>query len=142
MTDTTLLPCPFCGARAETDFIRELHSYQIECRDVFGCSARVVRDSELHAAEAWNRRAPADALPPELTSIARPTSTAAVEVAAPSGAAREPLADEQIEKLCAEIGFTNWPEWDGGTFQEMWMQLARAIEAAHGITAAQKGGNQ
>ena len=52
---------------------------------------------------------------------------------APSAPAREPLTDEQIEKLCAEIGFTNWPEWDGGTFQEMWMQLARAIEAAHGI---------
>ena len=79
MTDTTLLPCPFCGARAETDFIRELHSYQIECRDVFGCSARVVRDSELHAAEAWNRRAPADALPPELTSIAKQASTAATQ---------------------------------------------------------------
>ena len=222
MTDAnTLTPCPFCGERAETYFIPERHSYQIECSDVFGCTARVTRDSEQAAIEAWNLRAPApasqpvgmepvyqigqpfpfdpentwrdaskdaydvwmpnrrriiytaaqvqamlaaaprnaplydpddvafptqrcadgvDALPPELASTARPTSIAAVEVAAPSGAAREPLADEQIEKLCAEIGFTNWPEWDGGTFQEMWMQLARAIEAAHGITAAQKGG--
>lgn len=78
-----------------------------------------------------------DALPPELASTAKHASTAAVEVAALSMPARVPLADEQIEKLCAEIGFTNWPEWDGGTFQEMWMQLARAIEAAHGITAAQ-----
>lgn len=66
--------------------------------------------------------------------------SACKEVASLRAAAHKPLADEQIEKLCAEIGFTNWLEWDGGTFQEMWMQLARAIEAAHGITAAQKGG--
>ena len=62
------------------------------------------------------------------------------ELASLRAAAHKPLTEEQIEKLCAEIGFTNWPEWDGGTFQEMWMQLARAIEAAHGIIAAQKGG--
>lgn len=80
-----------------------------------------------------------DALPPELASTAA-EEVAAAEVAAPIAPAREPLTDEQIEKLCAEIGFTSWPEWDGGTFQEMWMQLARAIEAAHGITAAKKGG--
>ena len=85
MTDTsTLLPCPFCGERAETDFIPEHHSYQIECSDSMGCTARVTRDSEEAAIEAWNRRAPAAALPPELTSIARPTSIAAAEVAAPS----------------------------------------------------------
>lgn len=66
--------------------------------------------------------------------------SACKELASLRAAAHKPLADEQIEKLCAEIGFTNWPEWDGGTFQEMRMQLARAIEAAHGITAAQKGG--
>lgn len=65
MTDTnTLSPCPFCGERAETDFISEHHSYQIECRDVFGCTARVTRDSELGAIEAWNRRAPAPASQP------------------------------------------------------------------------------
>lgn len=57
MTDTnTLAPCPFCGARAETDFIPEYHSYQIECSDFFGCTARVTRDSELGAIEAWNLR--------------------------------------------------------------------------------------
>ena len=78
MTDAnTLSPCPFCGERAETDFIPEHHSYQIECSDSMGCTARVTRDSEEAAIEAWNRRAPAAALPPELTSIAKQASTAA-----------------------------------------------------------------
>ena len=90
--------------------------------------------------EPYQRSADGTDVPPELASTARPASIAAVEVAAPSAPERVPLADEQIEKLCAEIGFTSWPEWDGGTFQEMWMQLARAIETAHGITAAQNGG--
>ena len=58
MTDTnTLAPCPFCGERAETDFIPEHHSYQIECSDSIGCTARITRDSELGAIEAWNCRA-------------------------------------------------------------------------------------
>ena len=61
MTDTnTLSPCPFCGARAETDFILAHHSYQIECSDFFGCTARVTRDSELGAIEAWNLRTDAE----------------------------------------------------------------------------------
>ena len=59
------------------------------------------------------------------------------ELASPRAAAHKPLTDEQIEKLCAEIGFTSWPEWDGGALQEMWMQLARAIEAAHGCCCAE-----
>ena len=58
MTDTnTLAPCPFCGERAETDFIPEHHSYQIACSDSIGCTARITRDSELGAIEAWNCRA-------------------------------------------------------------------------------------
>lgn len=62
MTDsTTLTTCPFCGERAETDFIPEHHSYQIECSDSMGCTARVTRDSKLGVIEAWNRRAPAPA---------------------------------------------------------------------------------
>ena len=65
MTDTTTLPpCPFCGERAETDFIPEHHSYQIECSDSMGCTARVTRDSEEAAIEAWNLRAPAPASQP------------------------------------------------------------------------------
>ena len=56
MTDT-LAPCPFCGERAETDFIPEHHSYQIECSDSIGCTARITRDSEFGAIEAWNCRA-------------------------------------------------------------------------------------
>lgn len=53
----TLAPCPFCGERAETDFIPEHHSYQIACSDSIGCTARITRDSELGAIEAWNCRA-------------------------------------------------------------------------------------
>ena len=65
MTDAnTLTPCPFCGERAETYFIPERHSYQIECSDVFGCTARVTRDSEEAAIEAWNLRVPAPAPAP------------------------------------------------------------------------------
>ena len=56
-----LEPCPFCGEQAETDFIPEHHSYQIECSDSMGCTARVTRDSVLGAIEAWNRRAPSSA---------------------------------------------------------------------------------
>lgn len=63
----TLAPCPFCGERAETDFIPEHHSYQIACSDSIGCTARITRDSELGAIEAWNCRAalaaPAQAVP-------------------------------------------------------------------------------
>lgn len=57
MSETKLKPCPFCGERAETDFIPEHHSYQIECSDSIGCTARITRDSELGAIEAWNCRA-------------------------------------------------------------------------------------
>jgi len=55
-----LLPCPFCGADAETDFIPEEDSYQIECRNSFGCTARVTLDSELAVVSAWNRRTPTE----------------------------------------------------------------------------------
>ena len=65
MTDTSALStCPFCGERAQTYFIPERHSYQIECSDVFGCTARVTQDSEQAAIEAWNLRAPAPASQP------------------------------------------------------------------------------
>lgn len=70
MTDANALtPCPFCGERAETDFIPEHHSYQIECSDVFGCTARVTRDSEQAAIKAWNLRAPAPAASEALITI-------------------------------------------------------------------------
>ena len=61
MSETELKPCPFCGERAETDFIPEHHSYQVECSDSIGCTARITRDSELGAIEAWNCRAALDA---------------------------------------------------------------------------------
>ena len=134
MTDAnTLTPCPFCGERAETYFIPERHSYQIECSDVFGCTARVTRDSEEAAIEAWNRRAPAAALPPELSSIAKQASIAAAEVTAPSGPAREPLSQERLQFLSGE--YEDIPE-EGVAFRDGW----RSAEMHHGITAAQKGG--
>ena len=168
MTDTsTLLPCPhlescpWCGCALYAVWRRANPRASCKTEGCFGRKMAVVNLDDPSDVAAWNRRALAPAsqpvatpagmepyqrsadgtdVPPELASTARPASIAAVEVAAPSAPVRVPLADEQIEKLCAEIGFTSWPEWDGGTFQEMWMQLARAIETAHGITAAQNGG--
>ena len=61
-TDAELLPCPFCGDHAETDFIPEHHSYAIECHSM-GCAARVIKDTASDAIEAWNRRAPAAPVP-------------------------------------------------------------------------------
>ncbi len=63
MSDKELKPCPFCGERAETDFIPRHHSYQVECSDSMGCTARIIRDSELGAIEAWNCRAALAAAP-------------------------------------------------------------------------------
>jgi len=54
MADTQLLPCPFCGGDAQTDFI-EGESYLIEC---YACRAETgIKDSEEDAIAAWNRRA-------------------------------------------------------------------------------------
>lgn len=61
-TDAELLPCPFCGDHAETDFIPEHHSYAIECHSM-GCAARVIKDTASDVIEAWNRRAPAAPVP-------------------------------------------------------------------------------
>lgn len=57
-TDAELLPCPFCGDNAETDYIPEHHSYAIECYSI-GCAARVIKETAEDAIAAWNRRAPA-----------------------------------------------------------------------------------
>lgn len=61
-TDAELLPCPFCGDHAETDFIPEHLSYAIECHSI-GCAARVIKETAEDAVEAWNRRAPAAPVP-------------------------------------------------------------------------------
>lgn len=53
--------------------------------------------------------------------------------AAPSGTARESLTDEQIQEIWNKASGAI-PGWRGH------IAYARAIEAAHGITAAQKGG--
>ena len=49
----------------------------------------------------------------------------------PPAAQRKPLTDEQIYAMCSD--FHSWSEWDGGNFQKSWLDLCRAIEAAHGI---------
>jgi hypothetical protein len=49
----------------------------------------------------------------------------------PPAAQRKPLTDEQIYAMCSD--FHSWSEWDGGNFQKFWLDLCRAIEAAHGI---------
>ena len=53
--------------------------------------------------------------------------------AAPSGTAREPLTDEQIQEIWNKASGAI-PGWSRH------IAYARVIEAAHGITAAQKGG--
>ena len=53
-------------------------------------------------------------------------------IATPPAAQRKPLTDEQIYAMCSD--FHSWSEWDGGNFQKFWLDLCRAIEAAHGIT--------
>jgi hypothetical protein len=50
---------------------------------------------------------------------------------APPAAQPKPLTDEQIYAMCSD--FHSWSEWDGGNFQKFWLDLCRAIEAAHGI---------
>jgi Lar family restriction alleviation protein len=50
-----LLPCPFCGGEAQTDFINDIASHRIEC---FACDATgQICDSQEGAIAAWNRRA-------------------------------------------------------------------------------------
>ena len=75
-------------------------------------------------------------LSPELTSIAKRASTAAVEVAAPIAPAREPLTNEQID----EIHLANSDAYERGDVEYEFYGFVRAIERHHGITAAQKGG--
>ena len=92
MTDTnTLAPCPFCGERAETDFIPEHHSYQIACSDSIGCTARITRDSELGAIEAWNCRA---ALAAPAQPVAWPRNAAEVREFMDAHCQREERAND------------------------------------------------
>lgn len=93
-----LLPCPFCGDHAETDYIPEHHSYAIECYSI-GCAARVIKETAEDAIAAWNRRQPV---------------------------ARVPLSDERIDGINRFITAT--------VFIARGRAIARAVEAAHGIT--------
>jgi len=45
---------------------------------------------------------------------------------------RKPLTDEEIYAMCDD--FHSWSEWDGGTYQRLWLNLCRAIERAHGVS--------
>jgi Lar family restriction alleviation protein len=51
--EVDLLPCPFCGGDAQTDFI-EGESYLIECYS--RCAKTGSQDCEQDAVTAWNRR--------------------------------------------------------------------------------------
>lgn len=146
MTDNTLTPTD-----AEIDAIADQHKASGHGTVWPHAFARAVLAK-------WG--APAAALPPELTSIA------AVEVAAPSAPAHEPLTEEQMHKdlaaLCkrifnARIGKA-CSNCDGGTYQSdnngygqfhrcskcryvpMWGEDGREFGAP--IAAAQKGGSQ
>lgn len=68
---TTLLPCPFCGSAADTDFIPEHHSYRLECRNTYGCGATITAETEEDVVHQWNKRSAA----PCLHQIAEPPST-------------------------------------------------------------------
>ena len=151
MSETELKPCPFCGERAETDFMPEDHSYQIECSDSMGCTARVTRDSELGAIEAWNRRAPAPA--------------SSEPVAVPAGML-EPAGIVTVEshKTFLDLSVSEWrDEYPDGEYPVFTAaQVQAMLDAAprnaplydpddvafsawccamdDGITAAQKGG--
>jgi hypothetical protein len=50
---------------------------------------------------------------------------------APPQPKQEPLTDEAIYAMCDD--FHGWSEWDGGEYQRLWLNLCRAIEAAHDI---------
>jgi hypothetical protein len=53
-----------------------------------------------------------------------------------SAAQRKPLTDEEIYAMCTD--FHSWSEWDGAEYQKGWLNLCRAIEAAHGIKETTK----
>ena len=57
MPETTLLPCPFCGGRAEllSAELRETHDAMIECSR---CETTgPTTETDVEAIAAWNRRA-------------------------------------------------------------------------------------
>ena len=59
MTDTDLLPCPFCGGTASTwmgiDKYNNKCVWGVDC-DICDCSLTGPYDTKDEAIEAWNRR--------------------------------------------------------------------------------------
>ena len=50
-----LIPCPFCGSRAEPDFYKDINT--IRCSNE-NCDAQgPMRKTDINAIKAWNRRA-------------------------------------------------------------------------------------
>jgi Lar family restriction alleviation protein len=144
--NTELLPCPFCGAHAETDFIPEHHSYAIECYSI-GCAARVIKETSEDAIAAWNRRAPAAQVPTKVTADMRRAFREAYReggfwtdrldyaldrmlAAAPQPPeARKPLTDEKIAEGMATCDVAPG-DAELGTFTEG----VRFAERVRGIT--------
>ena len=51
---TKLLPCPFCGSEAQTEFTAH-ESPAIECSDI-NCSAIISGETKKDAVKNWNKR--------------------------------------------------------------------------------------
>ena len=135
---TELLPCPFCGGKAEIErFGTYKMSTQYACQN---CSCHLETGEESDHGARWNERA-ALAATPDLP--AEPDKSQALDgltgyvagiiaanerampVAAPRAPIAQPLSDAQIDKC-----------WDGLTpagHGKSRYDIARAIEIEHGI---------
>lgn len=156
--DTTLTPCPFCGAQAHFEVDDDRWEW-VECESCGmqgNRSASLMESCKPKLAEAWNRRAPApanDALEKAVRKLhaakgrhhnqiaacdlydllGLPNVRPGQEPAPPTQEARVPLSDGQIEQGhdAADIAPTDATI---GTFTDG----VRFAEKHHGITAAQK----
>ena len=89
MTDTKLLPCPFCGDAARVVLADDQKS--VEC---VSCGAASCIGSEGRAIAAWNRRA---------GSASGGAASGAAHPAEPSVPASAPRAAEAVEKVAREV---------------------------------------
>ena len=157
MTDTTTLaPCPFCGSN-QTAAPHDTH--RPGCYFLVLASVKASPDADVSWATdliaAWNRRAPAPASHEALTTALAacrdafpvPASGSAAEfewqgamtdplgvpayvracAAPPAQEARVPLSSQECRDMLEEVDHYNFA-----------IDLIRAVEKHHGITAAQK----